>query len=199
MSEQPPEPPVDRPERPDEGHPIAAGLVALVGVGVVVGLILGLVVFAGTKVVGLGGDDSSDKAGDGYTLVVPKPEKTTASTGPAITLAPDDSEASASTTRKARPSKSASPDLEITLSASTTSAGPMEPFNLSGVYPGGEGAILQVQRFEDGRWADFNATGSVSGEQFQIPIQTSQPGVNRFRVVDTDSELESDEVKITVG
>ncbi|MBZ5738292.1 hypothetical protein [Nocardioides mangrovi] len=199
MSEQPPEPPADRPERPDEGHPIAAGLIALVGVGVVVGLILGLVVFAGTKVVGLGGDDSASDAGDGYTLVVPKPQKTTGSSGPEITLAPSESDATSSSTRKSRPSKSASPDLEISLSASTTSAGPMEPFNLSGVYPGGEGAILQVQRFEGGRWANFNATGSVSGEQFQIPIQTSQPGVNRFRVVDTDSGLESGEAKITIG
>ena len=194
MSDQLP----DRPERPDEGHPIAAGLIALVGVGVVVGLILGLVAFAGTKVVGLGGDDEAADGSGGYTLVVPRPERTTGPSGPQITLAPGDSESSGKQHRR-RPHKSASPDLEITLAASATTAGPMEPFNLSGVYPGGEGAILQVQRFEDGAWADFNATGSVSGEQFQIPIQTSQPGVNRFRVVDTDSDLESDEVRITIS
>jgi hypothetical protein len=30
-------------------------------------------------------------------------------------------------------------------------------------------------------------------------VQTSQSGVNRFRVVDTDSGLESNEVKVTIG
>ena len=75
----------------------------------------------------------------------------------------------------------------------------MEQFNLTGVYPGGEGAILTVQRFQDGSWQDFPATGSVSGEAFQIPVQTSQPAVNRFRVVDSDSGLASNEVRVRIG
>lgn len=193
MSDQRPE----RDERPDEQHPIAAGLVALVGVGVVVGLFLGLVVFTGTKVLGLGGEDSGE-ANESHSLYLPRPERTTASSGPQITLAPGE-KSPAKGGKKSKPSKSASPKEKITLSASATDVGPMAPFDLTGSYPGGEGAILQVQRFENGAWADFNATGSVSGEQFQIPIQTSQPGPNRFRVVDTDSGLESSEVRVTVG
>jgi hypothetical protein len=39
----------------------------------------------------------------------------------------------------------------------------------------------------------------VSGEAFQIPVQTSQPGVNRFRVVDSDGGLESNEIRVTIG
>jgi hypothetical protein len=74
----------------------------------------------------------------------------------------------------------------------------MEQFDLSGVYPGGEGAILTVQRFQDGGWSDFPATGSVGGGAFQIPVQTSQGGVNRFRVVDTDSHRHSNVVRVTV-
>jgi hypothetical protein len=77
--------------------------------------------------------------------------------------------------------------------------GPMQQFDLTGVYPGGEGAILGVQRFQDGQWVDFPATGSVSGGSFQIPVQTSKSGVNRFRVVDSDSDLKSDDVRVTVG
>jgi hypothetical protein len=75
----------------------------------------------------------------------------------------------------------------------------MEQIDLSGVYPGGEGAILQVQRFVAGGWQDFPVTASVSNETFSTYVQTSQTGVNRFRVVDTDTRLESNEVKVTIG
>jgi hypothetical protein len=184
------------PDRPDEEHPIIAGLVALVGVGLVVGLVIGLVVLAGTKVLGIGGDDGDSTADEQASLYLPTPSETPAGSDPAITLAPGETE-----TASEEPSESPSetPEREITLSASVTAAGPMEQFQLTGVYPQGEGAILTVQRMQDGSWVDFPATGSVSGEAFQIAVQTSKSGVNRFRVVDTDSGLESDEVRVTVG
>ena len=75
----------------------------------------------------------------------------------------------------------------------------MQQIDLTGVYPGGEGAILQVQRFTNGAWTDFPVTASVSNQTFSTYVQTSQAGVNRFRVVDTDTKLESNEVKVTVG
>ena len=75
----------------------------------------------------------------------------------------------------------------------------MEKIDLTGVYPRGEGSVLQVQRFTDGSWRDFPVTVSVSDETFTTYVQTSQGGVNRFRVVDTDSGLESNEVRITIG
>jgi hypothetical protein len=187
------------PDGPDEGHPIAAGLVALVGVGLAVGLILGVVVLAGTKVLGIGGDDGGGGSTSERSMYLPMPEKTPMASGPQITLAPGESSGPTSDEPSSSPTKSEKPRKQLTLSAAATSAGPMETFNLTGVYPGGEGAILQVQRFEGGAWVDFNATASVSDETFQIPIQTSQPGVNRFRVVDTDGGLESNEVRITIG
>ena len=185
------------PQRPLEEHPVAAGLIALVGVGVVVGLILGFVVFAGTKVLGLG-DGSEESGADGHaTMYLPTPVKTTASSDPQITLAPGVSPASSEPAAKS-PSATKSPEREITLSASVTEATSMQQFELTGLYPQGEGAILTVQRFEGGAWVDFPANGSVAGEQFQIPVQTSRPGVNRFRVVDSDSGLQSGEVRVTV-
>ena len=189
------------PGGPDREHPVAAGLAALVGVAVVVGLILGLVVLAGTHVLGLGGgSDSAASSGD-RSLYLPPPEKTPTASGPEITLAPEEtSSAKPHGDRSSdKPSKSASPSKQISLSASTTTAAPMEQFSLTGVYPGGEGAILTVQRFQSGSWQDFPATGSVSAETFQIPVQTGQPGVNRFRVVDSDSELVSNVVRVTIG
>lgn len=190
------------PEGPGEGHPIAAGLGALVGVTLAVGLILGLVVLAGTKVLGLDGGSDTASSSSGRSMYLPRPEKTPTASGPQITLAPDEGQsggATAGSTPRNEPTKSESPRKEISLSASTTQAAPMEQFNLTGVYPGGEGAILTVQRFQDGSWQDFPATGSVSGEAFQIPVQTSQPGVNRFRVLDSDSGLESNEIRVTIG
>ncbi|MFC7495178.1 MULTISPECIES: hypothetical protein [unclassified Nocardioides] len=190
------------PERPDEEHPILAGLIALVGVGLVVGLVLGVVVVVGTKVLGIG-EVSDDTAGDGQaSMYLPSPEKTTPADDPQITLAPtgEAAEGSGDDAKKAskEPKATKSPEREISLASSVTEAAPMEQFLLTGVYPGGEGAILTVQRFENGGWVDFPATGSVTGEQFQIPVQASLPGANRFRVVDSDSGLRSAEIRVTV-
>ena len=87
----------------------------------------------------------------------------------------------------------------ISLSASQTAVGPMDQIDLTGTYPSGEGAILQVQRFEGGSWSDFPVTVSVSNQTFSTYVQTSQPGENRFRVVDTDTRRVSNEVKVSVG
>jgi hypothetical protein len=77
--------------------------------------------------------------------------------------------------------------------------GPMENIDLTGTYPGGEGAILQVQRLVDGRWEDFLSVNvAVSGGTFSTYIQTGRTGVQEFRMVDTDSGLTSNIVKVTV-
>lgn len=190
------------PENPD-GHPIVAGLVALAGVAVAVGLVIGVVVLAGTSVLGLGSDEGTSTTTSERSMYLPKPQKTPTETAPEYTLAPveggESSSEDASDEPSSEESESEAPRKQITLSASTTTSSPMEQFDLTGVYPTGEGAILQVQRFEGGSWVDFNATGSVSGGTFQIPIYTSQGGVNRFRVVDSDTELESNEIRITIG
>ena len=75
----------------------------------------------------------------------------------------------------------------------------MQQIDLTGTYPGGEGAILQVQRLENGAWSDFPVTMSVSGGTFATYVQTSQLGPNQFRVIDTDTEAISNDVTVTVG
>ena len=76
----------------------------------------------------------------------------------------------------------------------------MQQIDLTGVYPGGEGAILQVQRFENGGWTDFPASPvSVSDQTFSTYVQTGQPGIQRFRMLDTDTGEASNEVRVTVG
>ena len=90
-------------------------------------------------------------------------------------------------------------EKQISLSAGQTQVAPMGQIDLTGVYPGGEGAVLQVQKFVSGGWQDFPVTAVVSNETFATYVQTSAQGVNRFRVVDNDSETASNEVKVTVG
>lgn len=187
-----------------EERPVLWGLVALVSVAVVVGLVAGLAVLGGTKVLGVGGDvEASRDATAENSLYLPKPARTEDPTEPSITLEPgeaggEESEESADE-GKGKKDKKKKPEKAISLSASQLSVSAMEQVDLTGTYQGGEGAILQVQRFENGAWSDFPVTVSVSNQTFSTYVQTSQSGANRFRVVDSDSGKASNEVKVTVG
>jgi hypothetical protein len=188
------------PDRNSDGHPVVAGLVALVCVGLVVGLVLGLLTLAGSRVLGLDGGSDDAQGGSNPTMFVPRLQKTHGVDEPQITLGAGPKRADKSPDEpRHKPRKPKPPADKISLSASTTATGAMVPFDLTGVYRTGEGSILTVQRFEAGRWADFPATGSVSNQTFQIPVQTSQAGVNRFRVRDTETGTTSNEVRVKVG
>lgn len=184
-----------------EGHPVLAGLTALIGVALAVGVIIGLAALAGTRMLGLSDDPGSAQTTSGASMYLPKPQKTQAASGPLITLVPElevDEETESAEPAEEETTKKAA-TKQISLSASQTAVSPMEQIDLTGVYPGGEGAILQVQRFTSGSWRDFPVTVSVSDETFSTYVQTSQPGVNRFRVVDTDSGRKSNEVRVRIG
>jgi hypothetical protein len=177
-------------------HPIIHGLAALVGVAVAIGLLFGVGTLAVTKGLGLGSGGSSEasdpEAGEGASMYLPKPTKKETATGPLVSLAPGEEET---------PGSTGSPQAAtgIVLQAGQTSVSPMQQIDLSGSYAGGDGAILQVQRFEGGSWRDFPVTARVSGGQFSTYIQTGQTGENKFRMADTDSGTTSNEVTVTIG
>jgi hypothetical protein len=177
----------------DEGHPIVSGLVALVGVGVVVGLLLSGAALAASSILGLDGDDDGGTASSQQSMYLPKPSATEASSGPLVTLQPGQETPTATDT-----GSPTAPQDPISLSAAQTEVGPMEEIYLTGVFPGGEGAVLQVQRFENGRWEDFPVDAVVSGETFSTYVQTAQTGVNRFRVRNTDGPEVSNQVRVKV-
>ena len=82
----------------DENRPVLAGLLALVGVAVAVGLVAALAVMAGAHVLGLGGGHAANVAGAANgTMVVPKPEKTQPASGPSITLGSEPTNSPSST------------------------------------------------------------------------------------------------------
>jgi hypothetical protein len=173
----------------DEKHPIAAAVVALVAVGLAVGLLLGAVALVASRVAGLGGDHRTDAVDAGPSLFLPSPRATQASGGTVTT--PQPSAASAP--------KSSAPAKAITLQSSQSSVSAMQRIDLTGVYPGGEGAVLQVQRKgAGGGWQDFPVTASVSGQTFSTYVQTGQSGMQKFRVRDTDSGKISNVVSVTV-
>jgi hypothetical protein len=180
----------------DENRPVLAGLLALVGVAVAVGLVAAVAVVAGAHVLGLGGGHAAGVAGDASgTMVVPKPRKTQPADGPSITLGSEPTSA---------PTKTSKPTIhklkkQISLQAGESSVSPMGRIDLTGTYPGGEGAVLNVQKFSNGSWQDFySISATVTNSQFATYIQTGTPGVNRFRVIDSDTQKASNEVRVTI-
>lgn len=197
--------------RQDEKHPITAGLIALVSVTLTVGLVLGLVTLIASHVLGGGGGENNSSS-DAQTLYLPTPTPTPTPSDPLVTLAAEPGSASAlptsmtsAPTASSSASSTASPTTskgakQITLSAGQTQVSPMQQIDLTGVYPGGEGAILQVQRKLDGKWQDFlSVNAAVSGGQFATTVQTGQTGVQKFRMRDTTSGMVSNVVRVTIG
>jgi hypothetical protein len=178
------------PRRPEKDRPVLAGLLALVGVAVVIGLLGGLAVMVGVKATGLDGTTTAtDESASPSRFTLPRPSDTGSSIPPPEeTLEPSPGEET-----------SEAPAEAISLTVVQQSVSPMQQIDLTGTYQGGEGAVLQVQRFEGGAWSDFPVTASVSGGTFGTYVQTGNVGPNRFRVIDTDSEAISNEVTVTVG
>lgn len=178
------------------------GLLALVGVGLAVGLVLGGVALGATSVLGVG-DEPADTASEEQGFFLPRPSPTRAPSGPLITLSgeptPTSEGSEGAESPTGTPTDGAEEGGEITLSAGQTSVGVMQQIDLTGVYPGGEGAVLQVEKFSGGSWQDFPVTAVVSNETFATYVQTSFQGVNRFRVTDSETGVSSNEVKVTVG
>ncbi len=199
--------------RPTERHPVVTGVVALVAVGLVVGLVLGTVAWAGARFAGLdesasAGEDPSTE-GDGDRLVLPRPKETEGGDGPLITLAPQPGQGGGGgggegggrggEDREDRGKRKKQQDEGITLSAGQNAVGVFDQIDLTGVYPGGEGRVLQVERMEGGTWVEFNATVAVSNETFSTFVQSGQAGPNRFRVVDSSDATTSNPVTVRVG
>ena len=184
------------PEPERNQHPVIAGLVALVGVGLTIGLLAGGGTLVATRVLGLGADATAVDSTARQSMFLPKPEKTTPTEGPSsaatLTAAPEP-------TGPVRTTKT--PETGISLQAGSTQVGPMGRIDLTGTYPAGEGAVLQVQRATGpgDSWVDFPVTVTVSGGTFSTYVQTGRSGPNRFRVIDTDTDQASNEVTITIG
>ncbi|WP_121254511.1 hypothetical protein [Nocardioides ferulae] len=182
-----------------EKRPVLTGLVALVAVAMAVGLVLGGAALAATRVLGLGDGDETGRTTSEQSLYLPKPTDTGSATGPLITLPAQPGDSSSGSSAPDEPTETKSPKKQISLSAGQTSVSPMGRIDLTGVYPQGEGAVVQVQIFEGG-WTDFAGVDAVvTNETFSTWIQTGRAGEQRFRVIDTETGQTSNQVKVTIG
>lgn len=189
-----------------EDRPVLVGVIALVGVSLVVGLIVGVVALGGARVFGLNGGGGGGGGGATVepTLSLPPVTETSTASGPLITLTPgEEGEGDGGESAPAEPTEpttttTEAAEGEITLQVSTTSAGPMERIDVSGIYTGGDGSILTIQRFTDGSWNDIAANAAVSGELFSTYIALGRPGENRIRAIDPSADVVSNEVSVTI-
>ncbi|GAA3677866.1 hypothetical protein GCM10022237_41600 [Nocardioides ginsengisoli] len=195
-------------QQPRPERPVLNGLVALAAVALGVGLVLALVAIVGAKVLGIGGSDggSAADATVRQSLYLPTPTETDEGSGPLITLhtqEPDSSDGAATTEPTDTPSSEATSESpkagQISLQAVNTAVASGERIYISGIYPGGEGAILWVQRWQDGAWVDFPASVGVTNGTFSTYIFTGVSGVNRFRVIDRDNGTTSNDIRVQVG
>ena len=180
-----------------EGRPVVWGLVALIVVSALVAAVAGLGALAGTRVLGFGeGQTPRVRVDDDERLVVPRPRASGRADGDAGDRRPNAEQGrgrpGGDTTRTPPP-----PPIELQARPRVVSA--FERIYLSGSYRRGEGAILQVQRLDAGRWAPFPVTVSVDAGVFDTYVQTSRAGLNRFRVVDSDTGKASNPVTVRVG
>jgi len=194
-AEQPATP--DRAERDRPDRPVLWGLVALVGVGLVIGLLASLGATAAGRVLGLSedGGTATDEASAEQSMYLPSPSPSgRGGSAPLISAGPGKQPES-----QRNREESGAEDSAITLEAGQQAVGSMERIDLVGSYPGGEGAVLQVQRKEGGSWTDFPVSVTVSDGRFSTYIQTGRTGKGRFRVADTDSDAVSNAVTVQVG
>jgi hypothetical protein len=187
-------------DEPTRTHPVLVGLAALAVISLLVGGIVSVIALGAAK---LSGIDSSSADGPAVppSLYMPTDVPTTR---PDSYVNPSDfpqPSPSPSESGSVSPSSEPSPSERsraITLQVFPNEVSPGERINLTGVYPSGEGAVLQVQRFENG-WTDFPVNANVSGGIYNTYVLTSRTGRARFRVIDHALNRASNPVTVTVG
>jgi serine/threonine protein kinase len=80
----------------------------------------------------------------------------------------------------------------IQLVDSAHSAKPFETVRLQGIYRGGAGTFLRVERWEGGKWLAFPLlTKTDQSGQFTAYVELGEPGRYRLRMLDRDSGVVS--------
>ncbi|HEX4976789.1 MAG TPA: hypothetical protein VFV40_02885 [Nocardioides sp.] len=173
------------------------GLGALVVVTLLVGGIVSAVALGAARLSGLGGSSSAEGPVEVPSLYMPTGEPTTTPEAYPDPTRPDREEPSETPTEEEPTAKPARQSKKISLQAFPQEVSPGERITLTGVYPAGEGATLQVQRFE-GSWTDFPVNVTVSGGLFNTYILTSRSGETRLRVTDKALNRSSNPVTVTI-
>jgi len=186
---------------------LLVGVGAMLGVALLVGGLVGVVALGAVSVTGIG--DERVEVEEEPTLHIPDrtPGGDADEDDPGLTLedltgkkpAEEPSETGEESQDPKPEKKKRKPRSVISLQASPLQVSGMQRIDLTGTYPGGEGASLRVQRFEGG-WSDFSGvTATVRGGTFSTYVMTGRTGVTRFRVVDSGGGKTSNPVRVRVG
>lgn len=176
---------------------VLVGLGALVVVTLLVGGIVSAMALGAARLTGLGDGGSTGGPVEAPSLYIPPGEPTTTPEAYPDPTGPDEEEPAEAPTEEEPSVEPGRVSKKITLQAFPLEASPGERITLTGVYPAGEGATLQVQRFE-GTWTDFPVSVTVSGGLYNTYILTSRTGEARFRVTDKALERSSNPVTVTI-
>lgn len=188
------------PDEERENHVLIVALrIAFVSLVVVVGILL-----AGKYLVAkldLHGDRDTSGYGGGPVPVSPIPQDVpSASPTPdysgAVDTTPLPSLSEPPAPTDIPPIQPAPPGLVLTISP--TSVGSGQVFTVSGTYAGRDGVQLQLQRMENGIWADYPNQITVSMGTYSTTASSTMTGTNTFRVYDQSSNRASNVVSILV-
>lgn len=187
------------PDDERENHALIVGLrIALVTLVVIVGILLaGKVLVAKLD---LHGDNETKGFVGGPVPVSPIPEETaTPSASPTDSTVEDSplpalSEPPAPT--DIPPSEPVPPGLVLTISPTSVRSG--QAFNISGTYAGRDGVQLQLQRLENGIWADYPNDITVTMGTYSTTAASTMAGTNSFRVYDQTANRWSNVVSVLV-
>jgi hypothetical protein len=178
----------------ERSEQVRSALLKGLGVIAVIAVVIALGTTLLVRALGLDSNSSGDPVGSS-SATPPSPLPTKALPQPSDSKTPSD-----------EPSGLASPtdapidggNGDIQLDVSPVIANAMERVNLTGTYQGGDNVQLQVQRFDDGTWSNFNAKTTVRVGTFATFIMTGRVGENRFRVYDPQAKKGSNVVLVTI-
>ncbi len=164
----------------------------LKGLGVIA--VIAVVIALGTTLLvhalGLNGDDSGSPVGSS-SLGSPSPLPSSALPQPSDSSSPSPGDS-------ASVPADAAGGGDIVLEVSPVIANPMERVNLTGTYKNADNVSLQVQRFDDGGWTNFDAKTTVHVGTFATYIMTGRVGENRLRVYDPQTKRGSNVILVTI-
>lgn len=203
MDEEPAETPA--PQEPSEGEPeeqvnhllvvgLRIALVALV-------IILGIVLVGNIVVSWLDLNDAPTSPSVGGPVPVSPIIQNTPSASP--TASSSSSTSSDFPTLNAPPAptdiptvSSVPPGLVMQITPGVVSSG--QSFNVSGTYQGRDGVQLQLQRLENGVWADYPNNITVTMGTYSTIAASTMTGTNSFRVYDQSAGRASNVVSVLV-
>ena len=176
---------------------LQVALSAMAAVALVVGLVVGGIVLAVSRVAGVDQVAEAQAQQAPATMSIPPYDATRpAKDEPGVTTYEPSPTPSVDLPTGAPSASAAATGISLVVSPMEVAAG--QQINFSGSY-GREGASLQIQRQAGGGWTDFPVSATVGGGTFDTWIVTSQTGTAQFRVIDEATGTVSNSVTVTIG